>query len=198
MAIPLLQNRIDALRDRYERLSQRERTLVMAFFVALGLMFALISTFLILDKLSSLDERNADMRQALKDIDSKRELYIQAKQQLGAVESRIPQGQMQLGSFLETAAKEAGLAIPEQKEQRPTSVGNYTERSLELDLTRVKLDQLANFLRRVETGPQLVVVSALHLNTRDDKHQELDAHVMVTTWERSEKKDKDKDKKGKP
>src|SRR5262249_31938908 len=117
MAIPLLQNRIDALRDRYERLSQRERTLVMAFFVAMGLMVALISTFLILDKLAALDERNADMRQALKDIESKRDLYIQAKTQLGAVESRIPQSQMQLGSFLETAAKEAGLAIPEQKEQ---------------------------------------------------------------------------------
>jgi len=199
MAIPF-SDTFESLRDRFERLSQRERTLVAAFVVTFFVMLTLIVGFLIVDGLASLEQNNADMRQALSDIDTKRDAYLKAKAKLAQVESRLAPGQMQLGSYLEAAAKEAGVEIPESKENRPTTAGSFLERSTDLHLTKVKVEALSNFLRRIETGAQLVVVTQLTIRTRDDKHQELDVDLTVSSWEKAvEKKDKDgnKDKDGK-
>ena len=59
----IFQTQIDALRDRYERLSQRERTLVGAFGASFVVFVTLIVAFFISDGLSSLEDLNAAMRQ---------------------------------------------------------------------------------------------------------------------------------------
>ena len=67
---------------------------------------------------------------------------------------------------------------------------NYTERSVELSFRQVKLESLTAFLKKLETGPQLVVVTALSVKTRDDRHIELDVTMTVSTYERSNDKAK--------
>ena len=47
------------------------------------------------------------------------------------------------------------------------------------------LENLAKFLRGVETGPNLVLVTGLNVRTRDDKHEELEVEMTVTTWEKA-------------
>jgi len=187
----IFQERIDALRDWFERLSQRERTMVSALGVTFVVLVTLIVGFLITDGLSTLEERNAAMRQALRDIETQRDAYLRAKAKTSQLETRLGTGGMQLGGYLEQAAKEAGVEIPESNERPPVAAGKkYVERSVDLRLQKVKIDALAAFLKRIETGPNLVIVNSLLVRTRDDRHQELDVEMGVSTYERAQVKDK--------
>jgi len=182
----IFSEQIDRLRDRFERLSQRERTLVTALGVTFCVMVTLIVGFLITDGLSSLEERNAAMRQALKDIDTQRDNYLRARAKSSQLETRLGHGSIQLGSYVEQAAKEVGVEIPESNDRTPAPAGKqWVERGVDLRLQHVKLDQLASFMKKIETGPNLVVVTALNVRTRDDKHQDLDVEMTVTTYERA-------------
>ena len=182
----MINDRLQALRDRYERLSQRERTMVGALGVTFVLMVTLVGGFFITDGLASLEEKNSDMRQALKDIESQRDSYLRARSKVRQLETRLGQQPIQLGGFLEQAAKDSGIQIPESNEQPPQAAGKqYTERAIDLRLSHVTLDQLANFMKRIETGPNLVVVKSLSIRTRDDKHQELDVEMTVATYEKA-------------
>jgi type II secretory pathway component PulM len=184
------EGRMQKLRDRWERLSSRERTMVAAMGVTFVLMVTLIVGFVITDGLSTFEEKNSDMRQALKDLDTKRQGYLAAKNKLQQLEARIGRNPIQLGGYLEQAAKESGVEIPESNERQPTPAGKqYIEKSIELRLRAVKLDSLGKFLKKVETGPNLVVVTALNVRTRDDKHQDLDVEMTVSTYEHAPQKD---------
>jgi general secretion pathway protein M len=192
----IITDKIQQLREWFERLSQRERALIGAMGVTFVITVTLIIGFFINDGLTSLAERNADMRQALRDIDTQRESYLRAKAKVDQMATRLGQQPIQLGGYLEAAAKETGVQIPESNDRPPVAAGkNWMEKSVDLHLTRVKLDQLANFLKHIESGPQLVVVTGLLVRTRDDKHQELDVDLTVSTFEKASK-DKAGGKKG--
>lgn len=189
----IFETQLQALRDRFEQLSQSERTLVLTAAAVFVVTVSLVGGFFITERLSSLEERNTAMRQALRDLESHREAYLRAKAKSVQLESRLNRPTIKLQGYLEQAAKEVGVEIPEQNERPATSVGKrFTERTVELRVRKVRLDQLANFLKRIETGPNLVVVTALNIRTRDDRHQELDAEMTVSTYERErgEKKER--------
>lgn len=180
-----LNERMQALRDRWERLSQRERTMVGALGVTFVIMMVLIVGFLITDGLASMEEHNADMRQALRDLDTQRDNYLRMKAKASQMETRLGQTPVQLQGYLEQAAKEAGIDIPETKENPPTPAGKrFVERSVDLGLHAVTLDQLVKFMRAIETGRSLVVVTRLNVRTRDDKHEQFDVEMSVSTYER--------------
>ena len=103
-------DRMQALRDKWERLSQRERTMVGAMGVTFVLMMTLIVGFLITDGLSSMEERNADMRQALRDLDTQRDSYLRMQGQDGAD-----------GDAARLAAGAAGRAISKRRPRRRAS-----------------------------------------------------------------------------
>jgi Tfp pilus assembly protein PilO len=183
------EGRLQALRDKWERLSQRERTMVGALGITFVVVVTLVVGFFITDGLSTFEERNADMRQALRDIETHRAAYQKAKAKAAQLETRLGSGNVQLGTYLEQAAKDSGVDIPELNPRPPTPASkHYTENSVDLRLKQVKLEALAKFLKRIETGPSLVVVTALNVRTRDDKHEELDVEMSVSTYERASDK----------
>jgi type II secretory pathway component PulJ len=187
-------DQLRGLKDRFDRLSARERSLVGAFAITFVVMVTLIVGFLISDGLSTMAEKNEAMRQALRDIETHRDSYLKLKAKAAQLETRIGQTPIALGGYLEQAAKDAGVEIPESNEHPPQLTGGkrWMERSVDLRLNRVRVEQLANFLKKIETGPNLVVVTALRVKTRDDKHQELDVELTVATYERAAPKDKGK------
>ena len=89
-------DRMQALRDKWERLSQRERTMVGAMGVTFVIMVTLIVGFLITDGLSSMEERNADMRQALRDLDTQRDSYLRLKAKTAQMATRLGSQPVQL------------------------------------------------------------------------------------------------------
>jgi general secretion pathway protein M len=180
-----LNERFQALRDWWERLSQRERTLVSAMCVTFVVLMTLGVGYFITDGLETLDQRNSDMRQALRDLDTQRDAYLRMKQKAAQQETRLGQTPVQLQSYLEAAAKEASVELPETQEHQAASSNKaFIERSVDLRLGSVTLEQLTKFLKAVETGRSMVVVTSLEVHTRDDRHQQLDVTMTVTTYER--------------
>lgn len=180
-----LNERMQALRDKWERLSQRERTMVGALGVTFVLMVTLIVGFLISDGLASLEERNDDMRQALRDLDTQRDNYLRMKAKVAQMETRMGTQPVQLQGVLEAAAKDSGVEIQESDERPPAPAGKkFVERSAHLRLRAVTLEQMTKFMRAIETGKSLVVVTELNVRTRDDKHEQFDVEMTVSTYER--------------
>lgn len=196
----IFEAQLGRMQERWERLSPRERTLITGAGATFLAMVTVISGFLITDGLSSVEEHNSDARQALHDLETQRESYLKAKAKSAQLETRLGRTPVQLQGFLEQVAKEVGVEIPESNEEPPQVGKQFTARSVQLRLKQVTLDNLSRFLRGIETGPNLVVVSGLNVRTRDDKHQELEVELTVTTYERNaEKKDKGQGtKKGDP
>jgi hypothetical protein len=195
----IFEAQIGRLRERWERLSARERTLLSAMGITFVAMTTLIIGFVITDGLATLDERNADARQALHDLETQRDGYLKAKAKAAQLETRMGKTPVQMQGFLEQVGKEAGVEIPESDEQaaQPSGKSQFSERSVTLRLKQVSLEALTKFMRGIESGPNLVVITGLNIKTRDDKHQDLEVEMTVTTWDRaSEKKDKAPPKKG--
>lgn len=187
-----LSGRLQRLRDRWERLSQRERAMVGVLGISFCVTLSLIVGFVVSEGLAELDERNTAMRQALRDLDTHRDAYLRAKAKASQIEARVGRTPVQLQGFLEQAAKEAGVEIPESNERPSQPVaGRWVERAVDLRLRKVSLESLAMFMNKVETGSGLVVVTALNVRARDDKHKEFDVEMSISTYERAaEKKEK--------
>jgi len=178
-------DRIQTLRDKWERLSQRERTMVGAMGVTFVIMVTLIVGFLITDGLSSMEERNSDMRQALRDLDTQRDKYLVMKAKVAQMETRLGTTPVQLQGYVENAAKEAGVEISDSTDRAAAAAGKkFIERSVDLHLKPATIDQITKFMKAIETGRSLVVVKELSVRTRDDKHQQLDVDMVVSTFER--------------
>ena len=181
-----LNDRMQALRDKWERLSQRERTMVGALGVTFVVMMTLIVGFLITDGLSSMEERNAEMRQALRDLDTQRDNYIRMKAKVAQMETRMGSQPVQLSGYLEQAAKDAGVEISDSSDRPATAAGKkFVERTVDVHLRPTTLEALTKFMKAIETGKSIVVVTALEVHTRDDKHQQLDVTMAVTTYDRA-------------
>ena len=178
-------DRMQALRDKWERLSQRERTMVGAMGVTFVIMVTLIVGFLITDGLSTMEEHNADMRQALRDLDTQRDKYIQMRAKTAQMETRLGSQPVQLQGYVESAAKEAGVEISDSTDRPAAAAGKkFIERTVDLHLKPMTIDQLTRFMKAIETGRSLVVVKELSVRTRDDKHEQFDVEMSVSTYER--------------
>lgn len=189
-------DRMQELRDKWERLSQRERTMVGAMGVTFIIMVTLIVGFLITDGLSTMEEHNADMRQALRDLDTQRDKYIQMRAKTAQMETRLGSQPVQLQGYVESAAKEAGVEISDSTDRPAAAAGKkFIERTVDLHLKPMTIDQLTRFMKAIETGRSLVVVKELTVRTRDDKHEQLDIDMTVSTYERATEKNTPKKEK---
>ena len=142
--------------------------------------------WLITDGLRTIEERNADMRQALKDIATHRDEFVRARSETNTKERMIPKEAPPLQGYLEAAAKDLDITIPEMNERPPQARGkHFIEKSVDIKLRGVGLLQLAEMMKKVETGSSnVVVISRLYIRTRFNQHDQLDAEMTVSTFER--------------
>lgn len=176
---------LQSLSAEWERISPRERTLVMASGVIVVAMVLFVSGFLFFSSLSDIEERNASIRDALKAIASNRIEYLEAKGQMRALEVRIGSVPPQLATDLEAAAREVGVQIPETNERPPSPAGkNYMEHNVDVTLRQVDLRQLARFLQKLETGQHLIYVTRLDVRRRFAEKDKLDVKLTATAIER--------------
>jgi type II secretory pathway component PulM len=180
---------LSQVRAQWDRLSARERRLLSALGACLVACVVISIGWLIADGLRQIEERNADMRQALKDISAHRDEFIRAKMDNSSKERKVPEAGkgLALQGYLEAAAKDLDVTIPEMNERPPQPRGkNYVEKSVDIKLRGVNLQQLAEFMKKTETGSPtvVVVVSRLYVRTRFNQHDQLDVEMTVSTFER--------------
>ena len=184
----------------WDRLAPRERRSVAALVIAVGVVAVLLSVYFVFSRIGDLEEGNAQIREALAEIAKNRDVYLEAKSRSQAQEARIGNDPPQLTTDLEAAAREEQVQIAESNERPTTPAGRrYIQHDVDLKVRDIDLKSLAQFLRRVETGPRLIYFSRLSIKRRYAEGEKLDVEATATAFEKlredkAKKKAEGKDK----
>jgi general secretion pathway protein M len=169
----------------WERMAPRERRWVTALALGIVVVSVLLGTYFVFGNISDLEQGNADIREALSNIARHRDEYLEAKARTQAQDLRIGADPPQLTADLEAAARDEQIKIEESNERPVVPAGKrYLEHDVDLRIREVDLQSLTKFLRRVETGPRLIVFTRLSLKRRYSEAEKLDAELTATAFER--------------
>ena len=104
--------------------------------------------------------------------------------QMEKILSNRPRG-FTLFSLLERSAGEAGVKdkIKYMKPSTPKSTGTYKESLVEMRLESITLNQLVDFLYRIEKPQDLIIVKRISINDNKQKEGSLDSIVQVMTYQ---------------
>ena len=169
----------------WERMAPRERRWVAGLSIGVLAISAALGIYMVFSSISDLEEGNADIREALSTIAKNRDEYLDAKSRAQAQEQRLGTDPPQLVADIESAAREETVQIAESNERPPLPVGKrWLEHDVDLKIRGVGLQELSNFLRRVETGARPIFFTRLSLKRRFSEADKLDAELTATAFER--------------
>jgi hypothetical protein len=171
----------DRARDFWDRISPRERKLVLLLGIAAPITLAVFLGLQIKDGLDSIETRNARMRRALVVLtDLRARGPLQPTDDVVATMGVEP---ISLDTYLRNAATKAGFAIKGAIRPRTDVTRNgFLTKSVSIALDDLELDKVKAFLQEVETASKVVVVTNLDIK-RDFKDRKLvDAKLDVSTY----------------
>jgi Tfp pilus assembly protein PilO len=179
---------LDRLRDMWERMGPRERRLVAMLGVAAvvcALGYAVLS---INDSLSALQQRNEDTRAVLASLEQHRDDLVAEKSKQGEIVAMIGEEAPPLSTYLENIGKDTGVQIRNQTDKPTLIKGKFHELATEITLMDITIDQLAKFLRGVETGSPIVVTRHITIRRSGLQKDKFDrVTITVATFERGKK-----------
>jgi len=178
---------MQTFRERWQQMSQRERTVLLigGIVVGLSLLFVLVvDPFLArFERL----ERQAVRKQ--KDINELAQLsqeYATKRDRLIKAESRMPapDGQFSLMTFMEEAAATARVRerITGMQPQVQSLAQGYQETAVDLRLEGVQLPELLALLVAIDQAPYDLQVRHLQIRPKFDNPINLDATVRVLSY----------------
>jgi hypothetical protein len=180
----------DRARDIWERISPRERGLVVLLVVATPLTLALWLGFAIHDGLDAMAARNDKTRHALDVLADMR-----ARGSAAAVQAPvdnwlkgIPVEPLKLDTYVNKAAQKAGFTISGTRPRPSVPRNGFVTESVQLDVPAEPIDQLKTFLQSLESDSPYVAVTHLTIRKPHNKPDMLEASLEVATYA-AEKKD---------
>jgi len=171
----------EGLRDKWEHMTPRERSLMALLGVALIVTVFAVVGITIRDGLDGIEARNERRRDALDAL-----VTYRAQKAEGPADGptvKIPAEAVDLPAYLEDIAKEVGVAIPNYQPQPQVQRGDYDESAVNIDLREITVQELADFLERVETRNRAVVVTRVHVERSfRDQERLRKASMTVATY----------------
>ena len=177
-------------RDFWDRISPRERGLVLIAAVAAPLTIVIWLGLAIGDGLSSMEARNEKTRKALGVVaDLKARGPRQPTDDLVA---GMPVEPLALETYLTNAATTAGFQLKGTTPRNPITRNGFVTNSVTLNVTDLTLEQLKRFLQEIETKSRYVAVTHLDITRREYKGKDkVDASLEVSTYARESQKKPD-------
>jgi len=168
-------------RDFWDRISPRERRLVVLAAIAVPITVALWLGLAIHDGLSDMETRNERTRKALRIIDDlKGRGPIKQTDDVVATMGVEP---LSLDPYLTAAAQKAGFVLKSTTPRNPVTKNGFVTNSVSCQLSDLTIDQLKKFLQEVESSSKVVAVTRLEIQRRDYKGKDkLDANLEVSTY----------------
>jgi general secretion pathway protein M len=114
--------------------------------------------------------------------------YGALEQERQLLEARLRQSPPALMSFVDAAAKSAGVEVGGMSDRGVVSGGQNgkpKEMSVEVNLGKVPLDKLVRLLDDIEHSPGVVKVRRLRLRKSFDNKDLLDVSINVSAWQGS-------------
>ncbi len=190
-----------SLRDQFDKLSPREQKLITVFGIVLALFVVLGIPIYVYGQVSSAGETNDKIRKLLTDIDKAKELLAKRKHQRDALAMRYARPAPALGPFIEKAAKEFELTVPDTKNKPEVKHGKaYMERITVVRMRKISMLPLVKTLEKIENSGYPVAITRLKIKKRTGGPDIFDVELGVSAYDKvgGSKKSKEKDKKEKP
>ncbi len=171
----------DRARDFWDRISPRERRLVMIGAIAAPITIAIWLGLQIKDGLDQIERSNTKMRRALVVLtDLRARGPLQPTDDVVATMGDQP---LSLDTYLRNAANKAGFPIKGTITPRnPVTRNGFVTSSVSISLDDLELEKVKAFLQEVETASKVVAVTNLDIK-RDFKDKKLvDAKLEVSTY----------------
>jgi multidrug efflux pump subunit AcrB len=173
------------LATSFQRLSERERRLVVVCGAALVVFFVGGGSFLASSAFDAREKRVVAKQQQLDQILSLRERYQEAEQNEKRAASRVKSNNVSLFSLLQKTAGDLSLQLNDLNERKvPVKDTELVEVSVDVTLKEISIDKLNSFLEKIE-GPRrdgIVKVQKLKVKTRFDQPDMLEVSMTVSTW----------------
>lgn len=178
-------------RDFWDRISPRERGLVMIGAVVAPLTLMIWFGLAIGDGLASRQARNDKMRKALTviaDLKARGGLRPQADD----VVSGMPVEPLSLETYLSNAATTAGFVLKGTTPRNPVTRNGFVTASVSLNASDLTIEQLKKFLQEIETKSKYVAITRLDIARKEYKGKDkLDVAMEVSTYAREQAKKPD-------
>ena len=173
----------DKARDFWDRISPRERRLVVLAAVAAPLTLAIWLGLAIHDGLGAMEERNDRTRKALEvlaDLRARGHTQASGEQDVIATMGTEP---LSLDTYVANAAKKAKFELKGSINPRtPQTRNGFVTNTSTLSLDKITIEEFKDFLYAVENDSKVVAIT--HLDIRKDfrDKDKLDVNVEVSTY----------------
>ncbi len=170
----------DRARDFWDRISPRERRLVVIAAIAVPLTIMIWLGLSIHDGLGNMEARNDKMRKALLVLeDLKARGPVQPADDVVATMGVEP---VSLDTYLSHAAQNAGFTLKGTTPRNAVTRNGFVTNSVSCQISDLTIDQFKKFLQEIETASKIVVVTRIDLRRDFKSKEKLDATLEVSTY----------------
>lgn len=171
----------DKARDFWDRISPRERRLVLIAAIALPVTLAIWLGLAIRDGLVDMEARNQTTRKALNvlsDLRAKGETHAKVDDAVAMMGTEP----LSLATYLDNAAKKATFTLKSTTPHPPDKRDGFVTNSVSCTLDDLTIEQLKTFLMEVEMGSKVVAVTHIDLRRDFRDKEKLDVNLEVSTY----------------
>lgn len=166
------------------KLSPRERLAVSAAAVAVFLFVTSLTSAAISTGISTREQEIEAKTRLLSGVSKLAGEFRQRQAERQALEARLKGPPVQLLSYISQAGAAQKIEVGDL---RPVAaqgeLAGLKEDSVEVNLAKVDLSNLARFLQALERGQGVVRIRRLRVNTRNDDPRQVDATFTVSAFE---------------
>ena len=173
-------NLSDRARDFWDRISPRERRLVVIAAISVPLIIALWLGLAIRDGLIAKEANNNQMRKALDAIAGLKERGPSVP--TDDVVATMGTEPLSLDTYLTNAAQKAGFQLKGTTPRTPVPRNGFVTTSRSCSVSDLTIDQLRRFLQEIETASKVVLVTKLDVRRSRKDKDKLDATLEVSTY----------------
>jgi len=180
--------RIENVVAALERLSPREKYMVGGVAITFVFFVGFLVWLWVSSSLGSLERRITEKTGKLETILGLRQDFEQAKQDQRRSEDRIKKARnIQLMGTLEQLAKQIGLNTTDMEMNPRSTASNpesrIDEERVEVNLQRITIDRIIEFLERVEQKSETIAVRTLHIRKNFKDPSVLDVGFTVSKFQ---------------
>jgi Type II secretion system (T2SS), protein M len=171
----------DRARDFWDRISPRERNLVILLVIATPIVLALWLGSAIRDGLDAMEHHNDRDRKALAAVETMRakgESKPLADDSMTGMPSDLPS----LQTYVSNAAKKAKLDIKSISPRTPQAKSGFQSQTANFQIDKVDIQETKDLLNALETDSKFVAVTKLELQRDFRDKDKLRADVDVTAY----------------
>lgn len=173
-------------RDFWDRISPRERRLVVMAAIATPLIIALWLATSIQAGLDKMEHRNDRMRKALVVVET---LRARGGAHAGGddVVKQMTTDTLSLDTYLDNAAKKASFQLLGTTPHPSQSRNGFVTNSVSCDVENLTIEQLKDFLTNIESDSKFVAVTHLEIRRDYRDKSKLRASLEVSTYSKEPK-----------